>query len=118
MAIVENKKEEIAKADEKTKEYYRVSPDMDQEFDYDTKKIEIEMALPGVSKENISLKVLPEWFSISAKRPEDEIEYAGNYYFEEEIIPDKTTADYNNGLLKIHAVIRNPMDEAKTIQLQ
>lgn len=118
MAIVENKKQPIEKVEETVKSYYRVSPDIEQDVDYDAKKIELEIALPGVSKENISLKALPEWFSISAKRPDAEIEYAGNYYFEEEIIPEKTTADYNNGLLKIHATIRDPMDEAKAIQLQ
>jgi HSP20 family molecular chaperone IbpA len=120
MAIVEPKSEpnSIENAEKEVKYYYRVTPDIYQDADYDAKKVEVEIALPGVSKENISLKALPEWFAISAKRPEEQLEYSGNFYFEEEVIPEKTTAEYTNGLLKIHATIRDPMDEAKTIQLQ
>lgn len=92
---------------------YRVYPDIDSQVDYRNQTIDIEIALPGVAKEDINLKMLPEWFYVNAKR--DEIEYSGSYNLGTTVIPEKTTAKYANGLLKVHAEIANPMDNAKTL---
>jgi len=107
MAVVEqskNKNQEVR---------YRVYPDIDSKVDYRNRTIEIEIALPGVAKEDIQLKFLPDWFYLSAKR--DEIEYSGSFNLGTTVVPEKTTAKYTNGLLKVHAIIANPMDSAKTL---
>jgi len=92
---------------------YRVYPDIDSQVDYQNRTIDIEIALPGVAKEDIHLKFLPDWFYLDAKR--DEIEYSGSFNLGTTVDPEKTTAKYSNGLLKVHAVIANPMDSAKTL---
>ena len=114
MAMIEKKKEkaEIAeKTEQKIK--FRAYPDISTYVDYSKRTVEVEISLPGVSKENISLKALPTWFSLNA--PRDEIEYTANYSWGVEIVPNKTTANYYNGLLKVTAHIKDPLDGAKEI---
>jgi len=98
-------------------QFHQVYPRMYRDTDYDGKRITIEVSIPGVKKENIELKVLPELFHLSALRPDDRIEYAANASFGIDIIPEKTIAEYYNGLLKIYATIHNPLDDAKDIAL-
>ncbi len=115
MAMIEKKKDKSEVAEKKEhKIKYRAYPDISTYVDYSKRTVEIEIALPGVSKENISLKALPTWFSLSA--PRDEIEYAANYSWGVEIQPEKTTAKYYNGLLKITAHIKDPLSGAKEIK--
>jgi len=101
----------------KDERLYQIFPRIYRDTDYDNKKITIEMSIPGVKQEDIELKVLPSWFSVSAIRPKDKVEYAANVSFGVDIVPERTTAEYYHGLLKIHAVIHDPLDDAKEIQL-
>jgi len=96
---------------------YQIFPRVYRDTDYDAKKVTIEMSIPGVKKEDIELKVLPSWFHVSAVRPKDNVEYAANLNFGVDIVPEKTTAEYYHGLLKVHAVIHDPLDDAKEITL-
>lgn len=112
MAMIEKKKDEIEEEKE-NKVRYRAYPDISTYVDYNNRKVKVEISLPGVSKENISLKALPNWFYINANR--DEIEYTANHSWGAEIVPEKTVALYNNGLLKITANIKDPLDGAKVV---
>jgi HSP20 family molecular chaperone IbpA len=114
MAMIEKKKEK-GEIEEKQKSEikYRAYPDISTYVDYSNRTVNVEISLPGVSKDDISLKALPSWFFISA--PRDEIEYTANYSWGVEIVPEKTTAKYNNGLLKVTAHIKDPLDGAKEI---
>jgi len=94
---------------------YWVLPDVSRRVDYVNNKVELEIALPGVKEDQINLKILPEWFNLVAKR--DKYEYRANSGFGAEIIPEKTTAEYFNGLLKIHAFIHNRMDDALNVKI-
>ncbi len=96
---------------------YQIFPRIYRDTDYDSKMVTIEMSIPGVKMEDIELKVLPSWFHVSAVRPKDKVEYAANVNFGIDIVPEKTTAEYYHGLLKIHAVIHDPLDDAKEINL-
>jgi len=98
-------------------DFYQESPRMYRDTDYDEKKVTIEMSIPGVKKEDIELKVLPTWFHLSAVRPNHKVEYAADESFGVDIVPEKTTAEYYHGLLKIHAIIHDPLDDAKEITL-
>jgi HSP20 family molecular chaperone IbpA len=118
MALVENKQSEAMEEQKEQKDneiYYRAYPDMRRRINYDDKTIRFEVALPGVKKENIVLKALPTWFHLTAKR--GHMEYSANQAFGNEVVPEKTTAKYENGLLEIVAHIRNPMDDAKELAL-
>ncbi len=101
----------------KDEKLYQVFPPIYRDTDCDGKKVSIEMSIPGVKKEDIELKVLSSWFHVSAVRPDDKIEYAANVSFGVDIVPEKTTAEYYHGLLKIHAVIHDPLDDSKEIVL-
>ena len=117
MALVENTKPKAMeeKTDEENEIYYRAYPDMKRRLNYKDKIVEIEVSMPGVKKENISLKALPTWFHLQAKR--GHMEYNANQSFGREIIPEKTEAQYENGLLKIVAHLKDPMADAKQVQL-
>jgi len=94
---------------------YHIYPDVDVDTDTDQHSMDIQIELPGVEKKDIELKMLPDSMYIKAIR--DDIEYSGEYSFRKYVIPDKTTAKYMNGLLKIHTVTKNPMDDAKILTL-
>lgn len=118
MALVENKQSQAMEEkedQEKNEIYYRVFPEMKRQINYQDKSIKFEIALPGVKKENIELKALPTWFYLSGKR--GHMEYAANQSFGVEIVPEKTEAKYEEGLLHITAHIRDPMDDAKQVEL-
>jgi HSP20 family molecular chaperone IbpA len=114
MAMIEKKKEKSEVTEKKEQKIrYRAYPDISTYVDYERRTVEVEISLPGVSKDQISLKALPTWFYINA--PRDEIEYTANYSWGVEIVPEKTTAKYYNGLLKITAHIKDPLESAKEI---
>ena len=116
MEVVEKKKEELKEMDgNKDQIRYRVHPDIYKSINHAEKEVDVEVALPGVKKENIILKALPTWFKLSATR--NSVEFAANTSFGIEVIPDKTTAEYSNGLLKIHAVVKDPLDSAVEVEL-
>lgn len=94
---------------------YRVFPAIYRHTDTSTKTITIEISIPGVKQENIDLKIMPTWLFLSAGR--EDMEYRANASFGAEIVPEKTTTEYNKGLLKIKAEIRDPMDNAKDVVL-
>jgi len=119
MAIVEKipsavETQTAAKPEAADEVVYRAYPDMERSVDYPTKTITIEVSLPGVKKDAIHLKVLPTWFHLKAQR--GRMEYSANPSFGVEVIPEKTTAKYENGLLLIIAHIRDPLDSAKEVQ--
>ena len=115
MAMIEKKKDKTEVAEKKEQKIkYRAYPDISTYVDYAKRTVEVEIALPGVAKDQISLKALPTWFYINA--PRDEIEYTANYSWGVEIVPEKTTAKYYNGLLKITAHIKDPLESAKEIE--
>ena len=115
MALVENTQSKAMeeKKDEKDEIYYRAYPDMKRRVNYEDRIVEIEVSMPGVKKENITLKALPTWFHLQATR--GHMEYNANQAFGREIVPEKTTAKYDNGLLKIVAHLKDPMADAKKV---
>jgi HSP20 family molecular chaperone IbpA len=115
MAMVEKTNDEIA--EEGSSPHYKVYPEIYRHINYPDDMVQIEVVLLGVKKEDIVVKALPTWLHLSAMRPSDNVEYAANVSFGAEIIPEETTAEYNNGLLKIHAKIRDPLSHAKEVPL-
>jgi len=119
MALVSKKQQSIKYEGKLNEEpWYRLYPDISRYINYAGKIIDIEINLPGVKKEDIILKVLPTWFHIEAKRIKDNILYSADTNFGTEIIPTKTTAKYNNGLLAIKAYILDPLEKAKEVELK
>ena len=117
MAVVEKQSDSLQNPEEESadKVYYRVYPDINRRINHEEKKVELEVSLPGTKKEDIKLKALPTWFHLEARR--GHMEYNANKSWGYEIVPEKTTAKYENGLLKIHATIRDPLEGAKEVAL-
>lgn len=98
-----------------TEEKISVSPDVCSYFDSDDKHINIDISLPGVKKEDIRLKLLEDSLFLSA--PRDDLKYVTTLAICCLIVPEKTTASYNNGLLRIIAPFKDKMDGAIEINV-
>ena len=64
-----------------------------------------EIEMPGVSKKDVSLDMWGENFCVWAKK--DESEYSGCYMFPHYVEPEKAQAWYEDGVLKIHAPLKD-----------
>jgi HSP20 family molecular chaperone IbpA len=69
-------------------------------------RLSIEMELPGVDKKDILLEMRKDSFCVIAPRGED-TEYSGCFMLAHEVIPDKTEAKYESGLLRIFAPMKD-----------
>ena len=72
-------------------------------------KLNIEIDLPGVKKEEIVLKFSEDSFSVMAHS--DEVEYAGTYSTCCPVEPDKAVAKYVNDMLIVTVPYKEPHEE-------
>ena len=68
--------------------------------------IRIDIEMPGVDKKDISLEMRKDSFCVSAPRGQD-TEYSGCFNLAHEVVPEKTEAKYESGLLRIFAPIKD-----------
>ncbi len=68
-------------------------------------RLKIEVEMPGVDKQIITLDMRKDSFCVSA--PRGDADYAGCFLLAHEIEPEKTEARYENGLLRIFAPIKD-----------
>jgi HSP20 family protein len=68
-------------------------------------RLKIELELPGVDKKDISLEMRKDSFCVSAPRGED-TEYSGCFILAHEVVPEKSEAKYESGLLTIFAPMK------------
>jgi HSP20 family protein len=92
-----------------------VSPDVCSYFVDDDTKLSIEVSLPGVKRENISLKLLEDSLFLTA--PRDDIKYVTTLAMCCPVVPGKAEAKYENGLLRITAPFKDAMDGAVEINV-
>jgi HSP20 family molecular chaperone IbpA len=116
MSEQENKM--IEKKEEK-KAVYRVTPRWYGELDRKNKQFNFEVHLPGVDKDKVTLKVLPELMHLEATREEESSKaiYTLTRYFSYEVDPDSIDAKCTNGLLKFSINIKDPLSDAVDIKL-
>ena len=69
-------------------------------------RLRIDMELPGVDKKDISLEMRKDSFCVSAPRGED-TDYSGCFMLAHEVMPEKTEAKYESGLLRIFAPMKD-----------
>ena len=69
-------------------------------------RLRIDMEMPGVDKKDISLEMRRDSFCVSAPRGQD-AEYSGCFGLAHEVVPEKTEAQFESGLLKIFAPIKD-----------
>ena len=79
--------------------WYRVRPLFSSNLDVSTGEVTCEVQLPGVPKDNVKLRVLPELFDL--KGTHAHVLYTLTEYFPFKINVDSLDAQYNDGLLRI-----------------
>lgn len=98
---------------------YRITPRFYSQFNRKDKTLNFEIHLPGVQKEKVSLKVLPNLLHLEAPREMDEstVVYTLSRYFPWEVDPESIDANCADGLLKFNVKIKDPLKEAVDIKL-
>jgi len=79
-------------------------------------KLVIQIILPGVKKETIQMKALKDYFTLRANR--DKILYTLDVDLGLEIEPTKTSAKYEEGLLRVELKRFNPLEHAYLVPIQ
>ncbi|RPJ50230.1 MAG: Hsp20/alpha crystallin family protein [Methanobacteriota archaeon] len=92
-----------------------VSPTVCAYPDEQNENVFVDIELPGVDKDNISLKINDDSFTIEATK--EGVRYVGYYVFCCPVDPDKATAKYTNGLLTVTAPYKQAMAAAKEIAI-
>jgi len=91
----------------------RVTPSLCAYVDENHQAVTMEVVLPGVKKEDITLKMHEDSFNLSA--PRENVEYVAAYSFCCPVNPDRAEATYDNGLLRIQVPFKDPMEDAVKI---
>ena len=113
MEIAEKKTDTLSESME-SKIRYRIKP----RYGVWTEKdhLLIQVALPGVKKENVEMKALKDYFTLRAKR--GEVMYSLDLDFGIDVEPDSTEAKYEEGLLKLKFKRYNPLEHAFEVKIE
>jgi len=94
---------------------YHITPTHYLEFDDDGKEWTLEIHLPGVAKENIKFKALPDAYFLEARR--EVALYSVSEYFPFDVDVSSISGKYSDGLLIVKGKIKDPLAEAVNIKL-
>jgi len=114
-SIVEAKDEKALKSSENSEIYWRVRPYYSMDFDDGTGDFDARVELPGVSKEHVKLRVLPDLFELKATT--GHTQYVLCEYFPYEMNVDSINAKYEHGLLVLKGKFKDPLENAVQINL-
>ncbi len=104
----------VKQSDNAQKSFTRIKP----RYGVWTKKdkMVLQVALPGIQKDQISMKAIDDYFTLRAYR--NNIEYVLDLDFGVKIEPEKTEAQYNEGLLKIEFERYKPLEHSYEVPIQ
>lgn len=97
-------------------EKIKISPDVCSYVDDEHKRLNIEIALPGVAKKDIKLKMHEDSCNLIAARKD--FDYVTAFTFCCPVKPEEAKAKYENGLLKIQIPFKDPMEDAVKVTVQ
>jgi HSP20 family molecular chaperone IbpA len=97
-------------------ERIKIAPELTAYVDDDHTMLTMEVAIPGVPKDQINLKMHEDSFSLSA--PMEDMEYTTAFSFCCPVKPDAAKAKYENGLLKIEVPFKDPMEDAVKVKVE
>jgi len=93
---------------------YRIVPRYSAWTEQD--KVVLQVVLPGVNRGTIQMKALPDFLTLRANR--DKVLYTLDLDLGLEIEPEKTKAEYNEGLLRIEMPRYKPLEHEYNVTIQ
>lgn len=96
-------------------ERLKVAPEVVSYTDDCHSELTIEIALPGVKKEDIKLKLHDDSMYLTA--PRDDLEYVMTLSFCCPVKPQAAKASYKNGLLRLVVPFKDPLEDAVTVDV-
>ena len=97
-------------------ERMKVAPDTVAYADGENHKLIVEFAIPGAPTETIDVKILED--SVHLLAPARDIEYVSALALGWPVKPDKAEATYENGLLRIEVLFKDPMEDAVKVAIK
>jgi HSP20 family molecular chaperone IbpA len=94
----------------------KVTPDICSYVDEEHLKMNLEISLPGVKKENIRLRMHEDSLNIFA--PREDFDYASSVAFCCPVKPGEARSTYENGLLKVEVPFKDLMEDAVDVQVR
>jgi HSP20 family molecular chaperone IbpA len=94
----------------------KLAPNTVAYADEGAKKLVVEFAIPGAPTNTIDLKILPD--SVHLTAPARDIVYVSSMALAWPVKPDKTEANYEDGLLRIEVPFKDPMEDAIKVAIK
>ncbi len=97
-------------------ETLRLSPVISVFPDDKYENLEIEVILPGVEKKDVSFKLTSDSFYVSGKK--EGVMYLDSYSIGCPVEPEKATAKYSNGILKVTVPYEKPLEKLVDVKIE